>query len=105
MLSIIEIIKKIRESNRKAQIIVYTALKNEKAICTRNGADHFYIKSEQPYLEVIEDMTKNALHILGDDATLDQFKKNALEQARQFDVDHILPQYEAVYNSVLEPVS
>ena len=52
----------------------------------------------------IENMTLNALKILKDDATLAQFKENALEQARKFDVNSILPQYEAVYNSVLEPV-
>ena len=52
----------------------------------------------------IDDLTKNALKILKDDKTLAEFKGNALEQARKFDVDHVLPRYEAVYNSVLEPV-
>jgi len=53
----------------------------------------------------IDDMTKNAMTILKDDAVLAKFKSNALAQASKFDVHHVLPRYEAVYNSVLEPVA
>ena len=49
----------------------------------------------------VEDMSKNALHILQDDATLQQFKNNALAQAKKFDIDNIVPLYEAMYKRVI----
>lgn len=49
----------------------------------------------------VEDMSKNALHILQDDATLQQFKKNALIQAKKFDIENIVPVYEALYKKVV----
>ena len=49
----------------------------------------------------IEDMTKNALFILQDE-NLTEFKQNALQRAKDFDISKILPQYEAVYNEVLD---
>ncbi len=49
----------------------------------------------------IEDMTKNALYILQDE-NLPEFKQNALQRAKDFDITNILPQYEAVYNEVLD---
>ena len=48
-----------------------------------------------------EDMAKNAIYILEDEARLKQFKKNALAHARTFDIAHILPLYEAYYNKVI----
>ena len=45
----------------------------------------------------IDDMVANALTILKDDATLARFKRSAYEVACQFDIQHILPLYEAVY--------
>lgn len=50
----------------------------------------------------IDDMTKNALHILKDDETLAQFKKNAFEHSKNYSLDKILPQYEKVYEDVLK---
>ncbi len=47
----------------------------------------------------IEDMTKNALHVLSEDHLL-TFKTNALLRAQEFDVTKILPQYEVFYNKV-----
>lgn len=49
----------------------------------------------------IEDMSKHALHILSDDARLTEFKKHALEHARTFDKDLIVPVYEALYKNVV----
>ena len=49
----------------------------------------------------VKDMSKNALHILQDDATLQQFKTNALAQAKKFDIDNIVPLYEAMYKRVI----
>lgn len=48
----------------------------------------------------VEDMAKNALHILGDNETLQVFKENALAQARKFSIDKIVPMYEQLYQTV-----
>ncbi len=45
----------------------------------------------------IEDMVKNACYILGDDQVLETFKENAYKVAMEFDINNILPLYEAVY--------
>ncbi len=49
----------------------------------------------------VEDMAKNAISILSDEAVHATFRKNALAQARKFDIHNIVPQYEALYQSVL----
>jgi L-malate glycosyltransferase len=49
----------------------------------------------------IEDMTRNALHIL-DKNNLPKFKLNALARAKEFDISRILPLYEAYYQKVME---
>ncbi|TAF63043.1 MAG: N-acetyl-alpha-D-glucosaminyl L-malate synthase BshA [Cytophagales bacterium] len=48
----------------------------------------------------VEDMTKNALHILHDDH-LATFKHNALAHAQNFDIHKILPLYEQFYEQIL----
>jgi N-acetyl-alpha-D-glucosaminyl L-malate synthase BshA len=50
----------------------------------------------------VEDMAKNAITILKDDATLNKFKRNAYEQAKKFDIAKILPMYEKLYQTVLK---
>lgn len=47
------------------------------------------------------DMAKNAIYILQDDSRLKEFKHNALQQARTFDIENILPLYEAYYKRVI----
>ncbi len=49
----------------------------------------------------VDDMAKNAISILKDDATLQTFKNNAYEQATKFDITKILPLYENLYNKVI----
>ena len=49
----------------------------------------------------VNDMTKNALYILSDPEVLRTFKKNAKQEAEKFDIYHIVPHYEAIYNKVL----
>ena len=49
----------------------------------------------------VESMSKNAIKILEDDAILNQFKINAKEQAKTFDIHQIVPQYEAIYQETL----
>lgn len=49
----------------------------------------------------VDEMSSNALSILKDDATLSKFKANALQQAKKFDIENIVPQYEALYKRVI----
>lgn len=49
----------------------------------------------------VDDMAKNAIHILSNNQTLATFKKNALDVAKQFDIKNILPLYEELYEKVL----
>jgi N-acetyl-alpha-D-glucosaminyl L-malate synthase BshA len=49
----------------------------------------------------VEDMAKNAISILKDDDTLNKFKENAYEQAKEFDILKILPMYEKLYEAVI----
>lgn len=48
----------------------------------------------------IDSMVKHAIHIL-DNANLENFKKGALDRAKEFDVENILPKYEHYYEEVL----
>ncbi|WP_431242296.1 N-acetyl-alpha-D-glucosaminyl L-malate synthase BshA [Flavobacterium sp. P21] len=50
----------------------------------------------------VEQMAENAIKILKDDATLKEFKKNALEVAKKFDIKNILPKYEALYQKAID---
>lgn len=52
----------------------------------------------------IDDMAKNALHIL-DDKNLEEFKKNALARAIEFDISKILPKYVAFYEKIIKYVN
>lgn len=49
----------------------------------------------------VDSMATNALKILSDDFTLNQFKVNALETAKQFDIKNILPMYEDLYQKAI----
>lgn len=45
----------------------------------------------------VKDMADNAIHLLSDDKRLEEFKMNAKNLANQFELQHILPLYEEVY--------
>lgn len=49
----------------------------------------------------IQDMTKNALHILSDKGQLKAFKENAKTESLKFDLHKIVPLYEAIYEETL----
>ena len=49
----------------------------------------------------VDSMTSAALTILKDKTSLNQFKKNALEHAKTFDLDTIVPLYEYLYRSLV----
>lgn len=49
----------------------------------------------------IEEMAQNALTLLKNEDSLNTFRVNALEQAKRFDIENILPQYEKYYEHIL----
>lgn len=49
----------------------------------------------------VDEMAKNGISILKDDAVLRKFKLQALQQAKEFSLDKVLPQYEALYEKVV----
>jgi N-acetyl-alpha-D-glucosaminyl L-malate synthase BshA len=49
----------------------------------------------------VNDMTKNALHILSNNNRLNTFKINARKQSLNFDLHKIVPQYEVIYEDTL----
>lgn len=50
----------------------------------------------------VDDMAANALKLLKDKNLLKQFRTNAFEHARKFDVENILPLYEKVYRQLAQ---
>lgn len=50
----------------------------------------------------VEDMARNAIAILSDDELLHKFRENALAQAKRFDIENILPQYEQYYEEIVK---
>lgn len=53
----------------------------------------------------IMQMSENAVKILSDDETLLQFKKNALEVSKEFDIMNVLPLYENLYLKAVKDFS
>lgn len=52
----------------------------------------------------IESMSKHAIYILEDDMRLQEFKYNALKQAKTFEIHTILPMYETYYEKIHDKV-
>ena len=52
----------------------------------------------------VDDMAKNAIELLSDPDKLQVFRKNALEQAKNFDIHVIMPLYEKYYQKVIGSV-
>jgi len=50
----------------------------------------------------VDEMASNAIKILKSDAVLNEFKNNALEVAKKFDIKNILPIYEALYQKAID---
>lgn len=53
-------------------------------------------------VNAIEDMSKNAIHILSNNTILSEFKSNAKQVAKKFDIHSIVPQYERIYEDTLK---
>lgn len=45
----------------------------------------------------VNTMSQRALEILGDDDTLQAFRTRAFAHAEQYNMDKVIPQYEAIY--------
>ncbi|MDT0677362.1 N-acetyl-alpha-D-glucosaminyl L-malate synthase BshA [Autumnicola musiva] len=52
----------------------------------------------------VKQMAENAIFILEDKERLQQFKNNARQEAEKFDISVVVPQYEALYQNLLEKV-
>ncbi len=50
----------------------------------------------------VNEMAKNAITLLENEALLTEFRHNALKQAKRFDISNILPEYEKYYEYILE---
>jgi N-acetyl-alpha-D-glucosaminyl L-malate synthase BshA len=50
----------------------------------------------------VEDMAKNAIHILSDEKILKKYSDNARRRAQEFDIDNVLPKYEELYAKAME---
>ena len=49
----------------------------------------------------VDDMANHAIEILGNEETLSKFKQNALARAKEFDINVIMPKYEAYYEKII----
>ncbi len=71
------------------------------------GLPEVNVHGETGYLSEIGDVTSmaaNTIKLLRDEEVLATFRERAYAQAKRFDIDEILPQYEAVYRAVLSEV-
>lgn len=50
----------------------------------------------------VDEMAANAIKLLSDEELLNQFKQQALEHAKKYDIEKILPKYEAYYEKVVQ---
>ncbi len=69
------------------------------------GLPELNVEGETGFLRDVGDvdgMAEKAIYILEDEERLQQFKNNALERAKQFDLANILPAYENYYVEVIE---
>ncbi|MDX1407209.1 MAG: N-acetyl-alpha-D-glucosaminyl L-malate synthase BshA [Saprospiraceae bacterium] len=53
----------------------------------------------------VDDMAHNAISLLKDPELLKQFRKNAYDRAREFDIGEILPRYEQYYEKIRRSVT
>jgi len=50
----------------------------------------------------VDDMAKNTLKLIASKEILEEYKEKALERAKTFRIDQVLPQYEAIYKSLVQ---
>ena len=52
------------------------------------------------YTHLIDGMAAHSIKLLQDPVLLSQYKKQAYERAKEFDIEIILPQYEQYYEEI-----
>ncbi|MEM1121980.1 MAG: N-acetyl-alpha-D-glucosaminyl L-malate synthase BshA [Bacteroidota bacterium] len=97
----------IPSANESFGLAALEAMACEVPVISSNigGLPEVNIHGETGYLSDVGDvdaMAEYAIKILKDDEILQQFRKNALAQAKRFDIKNILPKYEAYYQHILE---
>ena len=68
------------------------------------GLPEVNINGDTGYLSKVGDvqaMAEKSIKLLSDINLLDTFKDNAYNHAKKFDLPHILPKYEDLYNQVI----
>jgi N-acetyl-alpha-D-glucosaminyl L-malate synthase BshA len=83
-------------------LVALEAMASSVAVISSNagGLGEINIDGQTGYTADVGDvatMSERAIHLLKDDAQLKAFKHNALEQAKLFDIHHIIPMYEKLY--------
>ncbi len=96
----------IPSSNESFGLAALEAMACEVPVISTNvgGLPEVNIHGETGYLCDIGDidsMAKYAIELLSNEELLQKFRKNALAQAQRFDIENILPHYEAYYEEVL----
>lgn len=83
------------------------AMINKVPVISSNagGLPEVNVQGESGYLSNVGnvgEMAENALKILKDEKVLEQFKQNAFKIASKFDLLHVLPLYEAIYEKAFK---
>ncbi len=83
-------------------LVALEAMASSVAVISSNagGLGEINIDGKTGYTANVGDvatMSERAIQLLKDDAQLKTFKHNALEQAKLFDIHHIIPMYENLY--------
>jgi N-acetyl-alpha-D-glucosaminyl L-malate synthase BshA len=97
----------IPSGNESFGLAALEAMACEVPVISSNvgGLPEVNIHGETGYLSEVGDvdqMAEYAISILKDETVLQRFRKNALEQAKRFDIKNILPAYEAYYERILK---
>jgi N-acetyl-alpha-D-glucosaminyl L-malate synthase BshA len=84
-------------------LVALEAMASSVAVISSNagGLGEINIEGKTGYTADVGDvatMSEKAIHLLKDDILLKAFKHNALEQAKLFDIHHIIPIYEKLYS-------
>ena len=77
------------------------------AVCSSNtgGISRVNVGGGAWYLSCFGDMKENRktdLYILSDEKRLKEFKRGAVRTAAKFDINKIVPMYEAIYEKALK---
>ncbi|NNF22609.1 MAG: N-acetyl-alpha-D-glucosaminyl L-malate synthase BshA [Saprospiraceae bacterium] len=99
----------IPSANESFGLAALEAMACEVPVISSNvgGLPEVNIQGETGFLSDVgnvAEMGRNAIHILKDENTLNGFRQKAYEQAKTFDIDNILPQYENYYMEVYNRV-